>query len=370
MSRTVTAMFDSRQEAEDARQRLTSSNIDADRVRIIDKSSSSSSFASSSGSSGAAGGEGQGFWSSLKDMFVPDEDRHAYGEGISRGGYLLCAEVDEDQADEACRILEDSNSIDFEERERGWRNEGWTGYSAGAGTGGFAGAGATGFGTDADSGQSFSGTSGGLTGSTDQSFAGTTGSTGESFGKTDSTSTVAEEHIPIVEEQLRVGKREVNRGGARVRSYVREIPVHEQVNLREEHVSVERRPVSETFKAGELNRGDIFQERNIEMTETAEEAVVAKEAVVREELVVRKTAEEHVETVDDTVRRTEVDVDEGLAGSENRSAFGGFGSGTSGSGGLSNATSTGATGSGTARPSDLSDANTDGGNFQDRSRGF
>jgi stress response protein YsnF len=55
---------------------------------------------------------------------------------------------------------------------------------------------------------------------------------------------VQEEHIPLVEEELRVGKREVNRGGARVRSYVREVPVHEQVSLREEHVDVERRPVS------------------------------------------------------------------------------------------------------------------------------
>jgi stress response protein YsnF len=115
------------------------------------------------------------------------------------------------------------------------------------------------------------------------------------FGTTERSTTVAEEHIPIVEEQLRVGKREVNRGGARVRSYVREVPVHEQVSLREEHVSVERRPVNETLRAGELNGGDAFQERNIEMTETAEEAVVAKEARVKEELVVRKTAEEHVE---------------------------------------------------------------------------
>ncbi len=87
MSRTVTAMFDSRSEAEAARSRLTASNIDADRVRIIDKSSTSSSY--SSGSTGTSGGDGQGFWASLKDMFVPDEDRHAYGEGISRGGYLL-----------------------------------------------------------------------------------------------------------------------------------------------------------------------------------------------------------------------------------------------------------------------------------------
>jgi hypothetical protein len=66
------------------------------------------------------------------------------------------------------------------------------------------------------------------------------------------------------------------------------------------------------------------------MTETAEEAVVAKEARVREELVVRKTAEERVEQIDDTVRRTEVEVNEGMneSGSSERSAFGSFGSGS------------------------------------------
>ncbi len=80
------------------------------------------------------------------------------------------------------------------------------------------------------------------------------------------------------------------------------------------------------------------------MTEKAEEAVVAMKARVREEVVVRKTGEDHVEQIDDTVRRTEVDVDEGLGGAQDRSAFG-FkegGTGTSGSTGTGGAT--GATG--------------------------
>ncbi len=367
MSRTVTAMYDSRSEAEAARSRLTASNIDAERVRIIDKSSSptTGSYSSSSGSTGASGGDGQGFWASLKDMFVPDEDRHAYGEGISRGGFLLCAEVDENEVDEACRLLEESNSVDFDQREQSWRSEGWNGQYSGATTGGFAGGSAAM--TDSMTGSNPGSQSLGsqtTTGGTGQSFGTTSqASTGQSFGTTDRTSTVAEEHIPIVEEELRIGKREVNRGGARVRSYVREVPVHEQVTLREEHVSVERRPVNETLRAGELNAGDAFQERNIEMTETAEEAVVAKQAQVKEELVVRKTVEEHVENIDETVRRTEVDVDEGLPGSEDRSAFGSFGSGTGGTTGTTGGT--GATGS-----PDRTDTDLERTDFQDRSRGF
>ena len=141
---------------------------------------------------------------------------------------------------------------------------------------------------------------------------------------------IQEEHIPIVEEELRVGKREVERGGARVHTRVEETPVTEQVNLREEHVSVERRPVNQAISANDLDRGDLLQNREVEMTARAEEAVVGKEAVVREELVVRKTAEERTQNISDTVRHTEVEVDRDNA--QDRSAFGSFGTGTSGSG--------------------------------------
>ena len=103
-----------------------------------------------------------------------------------------------------------------------------------------------------------------------------------------------------------VGKRDVNRGGVRVRSYVSEVPVHEQVRLRNERVNVERRAVDQPLSAAE---GDAFRERTIDMTATGEEAVVGKNARVVEEVVVSKTAEEHVETIDDTVRKTEVDID-------------------------------------------------------------
>jgi uncharacterized protein (TIGR02271 family) len=277
MSRTVTAFFDSREEAEAAKARLQSSNLDADRIRIVDKDSSSSS------SSGASSAESRGFFGSLADMFMPDEDRYAYQEGINRGGYLLCAQVDEAEADQAIRLLDESNSVDFDQRETEWRGQGWAGWTGGT--------------------------------MNNQQVA-----SGDSYGQqqafSESGRAISEEHIPVVEEQLRVGKREVNRGGARVRSYVRETPVHEQINLREEHVDVERRPMNERIDPARA--GDMLEEREISMTEMGEEAVVAKEARVVEEVVVRKTAQEHVEQIDDTVRRTEVEVERG----EDRSAFG------------------------------------------------
>jgi uncharacterized protein (TIGR02271 family) len=265
-------LYDTRAEAEAARQRL-SSEVSIDRIKIIDKD----------GGGSAGGGSGGG----LGGLYLSQEDRHAYGEGIRRGGFLLCAEVESgEDADKIVRLLEESSSVDMDERQNSWRSEGWSGQAA---TGGMSsGAGAT----------------------------------SQASGNV-----IAEEHIPIVEEELRIGKREVERGGARVRSYVREVPVQEQVTLREEHVSVERRPV-EQGQAQSLSGGrpeDLLQDREIEMREVAEEAVVQKVANVREEVVVRKTAEERVEQVNETVRHTEVDVDNGGAG--DRSAFGSFGAG-------------------------------------------
>ncbi|HZG47560.1 MAG TPA: YsnF/AvaK domain-containing protein [Allosphingosinicella sp.] len=310
MNRTVTALFDTRQEAEAAKARLQSSNIDADRIRVIDKDSSSSSSSSSGGSSSygsssSTGGDGRGFFASLSDMFMPDEDRHAYSEGISRGGFLVCAEIEEGEADEAIRILEESNSVDFEERQEQWRGDGWAGWTGGTmnNQGVSSGQMAAGYNQQQPQQQ--------------QAFQATGQASGQ-LGSQEHGRVVQEEHIPVVEEELRVGKREVNRGSARVRSFVREVPVHEQVSLREEHVDVERRPVSGE-RIDPARASEMLQDRTIEMTETAEEAVVGKQARVAEEVVVRKTAEEHVEQIDDTVRRTEVDVDES---GNDRSAFG------------------------------------------------
>jgi uncharacterized protein (TIGR02271 family) len=92
-----------------------------------------------------------------------------------------------------------------------------------------------------------------------------------------------------------------------VRSYVVEEPVNEQVELREERVEVERRPVA---RAAAGDPSDLLQERTIEVTERGEEAIVAKEAEVTEEVVVRKFEGQRTEGVSDTVRHTEVDVED------------------------------------------------------------
>ncbi len=131
-----------------------------------------------------------------------------------------------------------------------------------------------------------------------------------------------EQRIPLVEDELRIGTREVVRGGARVRTKIVDTPVHEEVELLAEQASVDRRPVNRRLTDEEVVEAGLLKERVIEISEMREEAVVSKETFVREELVVRKTVEQRIEHIDETVRRTEATVEDISAGT--RPAFSGL----------------------------------------------
>jgi uncharacterized protein (TIGR02271 family) len=109
--------------------------------------------------------------------------------------------------------------------------------------------------------------------------------------------------IPVIEEELQVGKREVEKGGIRLRSRIVENQVQEDINLREEKVRVERTPVDRPASSADI------KEETIELTETAEVPVVSKETRVVEEVSLNKEVTEKEETISDTVRNTEVDID-------------------------------------------------------------
>ena len=273
--RTVTAFFDSRTDAEEAISRLHAAGIPRDGIRLTP------------GHEDTAGGAGTqsfpeasaGLWDSLRDLFLPDEDRHAYAEGLRRGGFLVSVSASDADYERVIDILDDEGTIDIDERAESWRSEGWSASS----------------------------TAGGTTGAA-SSMSGMTGS-GTAMNASSERVSDRDEVIPVAEEHLNVGKRDVSHGRVRIRSYVVETPVSEQVNLREEHVHVERRPVSGTTQAGAIG-GDAFRERTIEVEERGEEAVVSKEARVTEELVVRKDVEQRTQTVSDTVRKTEVEVED------------------------------------------------------------
>jgi uncharacterized protein (TIGR02271 family) len=115
-----------------------------------------------------------------------------------------------------------------------------------------------------------------------------------------------EVRIPVVEEQLEVGKKIVERGGVRLYTRVVERPIEDTVRLRDETVTVERRPVDRPASDADLAA---FKEGTIEVTETDEEAIVSKRTRVVEEVVVNKEVGERIETVHDSARRTEVEVE-------------------------------------------------------------
>src|SRR5918997_1767764 len=81
------------------------------------------------------------------------------------------------------------------------------------------------------------------------------------------------------------------------------------VRLREERVNVERRPVNRPVSEADLAA---FREGTIELRERSEEAVVDKTARVVEEVAINKEVGERTETVRETVRKTDVDVDENV----------------------------------------------------------
>ena len=112
--------------------------------------------------------------------------------------------------------------------------------------------------------------------------------------------------IQLAEEQLSIGKRAVNRGTTRIRRYVVETPVEEQVSLHSERVQVERHRLSD----GRAVTAADFADKTIEMTESSEEAVVGKTARVVEEISLHKEGVDRTETVRDTVRREEVEIEE------------------------------------------------------------
>jgi uncharacterized protein (TIGR02271 family) len=210
-----------------------------------------------SGTPGSIGNPaGQGFWSSLFGG-EPDHDTSVYDRSLEIGSSVVTVRVPDEHVDRVTEILERHHPIDMDERAASFGLGANRSATAAAGTREAHGAGLR----DGD-----------------------------------------EEVIPISEEQLTIGKRLVNRGTTRIRRFVVETPVAENVTLHSERVSIDRRPASAGDDAD-------FTDRTIQVTETDEEAVVGKTARVKEEVVVHREATDRVETVRDTVRRQDVEIE-------------------------------------------------------------
>lgn len=247
----------------------------------------------------ALGATAGGILGGLTGLGVPEHEAGYYAEGIRRGGTLVTVHADDARASEATSILNRHNPVDMDSRAEYYKSTGFTKYdeSLPAYT-------PSQIEEERTRYSSFSNTPSTYT---DTSYNTSTATT--PLAATDRTVNAGETiSVPVVEEQLAVGKRAVEGGGARIHTRVIETPVTESVNLHEEHVTVDRHPVNRTATSADLNNA--FQETNIELRERSEVPVIAKEARIVEEVTIGKTATDRTETVSDTVRRTDVDVEE------------------------------------------------------------
>jgi uncharacterized protein (TIGR02271 family) len=275
---TVVAVFRDSSDAQSAADELKANGFTQDDIYL---SSYTSSSTSETGAYEHKHHEG-GFIGWLKSLFGEDDDqgeRGRYENAVNRGNVLLSVQATDENIDRVASILEKHNPVDVQQ-------EAASSASASAGSGSAAATSAKPTGTKA----------------------------GKSRSAATASATDLPKSIPVVQEDVRVGKRTVQRGGVRVYSRVIEQPVEETVRLQEERVRVERQPVNRAVSGSELQAG---REEVIEVQEFAEEPVVSKEARVVEEVRISKDATERTETVRDTVRRTEVNVEnlnEGSAG--------------------------------------------------------
>ncbi len=318
---TITAFFDSREYANNAALMLRQAGVPDNDVTVSPEALAS----------GDTTPVATGFWASLENMFGGSDDHETYAEGLRRGGIMVTAHVDDPKVDDAVAILEQHGSVDLDERQSAWRSEGWSGGP-----------------TVETGGGPLSDGAGPIRGMTAPAAAASIAAPAPAAAASvtapapvvtpvRATGTVEagrqaavaparsgqDDVLQVVEEMLAVGKRAVSRGKVRLHSYMVETPVSEAVTLRDETVSIDRRPVDRAVSAADLG-ADAFANRTVEVEEIDEEAVVAKSVRVVEEIGIRKAVTDRVETVNDTVRSTKVDVeDERLTGGVQAGGFAG-----------------------------------------------
>ena len=193
---------------------------------------------------------------------VADDEARFYSEGVRRGGSLVIARVHDNDVDRAVDIMARRNPARFEDRADDY--------------------------LDADDDEVYT--------------------AAQRVENRDRYADQQKQRLREIEEHMKIGKREVVRGGVRVHQYVETDVEEETLRLREEHVDVDRTAVNRTLSPDEADAA--FEEKTVEVVERAEEAVVEKEAVVTGEVAVGKEVNVREETVGGEVRRTRVEVEQ------------------------------------------------------------
>lgn len=268
---SVIGVFDTQEDAESARESLVRAGFDDDDVRV----QSHRSIEDRDSRAGGVESEDEGFMARVGHFFSnlfggsdDDSSRYAghYAEHVRRGGSVVVVDVeDESRIDAARSALASAGAVDIDRRTETWREEGYAGFDAEA-----------------------------------RPYR------DDEVRAERSRDDRGERVLPVVEESLEVGKRRVDLGAVRVVSRVETRPVQEQVELREEHADIQRRPVDRPATEADLRAGDSGA---IELEESTERPVVSKTARVVEEVSVGQRSSSRTETVSEELRNTVVDVE-------------------------------------------------------------
>lgn len=310
MRQTVVGIFDSESEAQNAVQKLVNDGFLHDNIDISGQHGNYQSQQNDYQTTNSERDEdfGDKVSNFFSNLFGGDNDEARNYSQVGKKGCIVTVHADsEEEAERAVDILDLYGAVDVDERAQSYSSStGSPSYrsddSLTSETKDYSNRGS--FSTDDISATPDY--------SSDQSFStedtvGNRSYNKESFRDDMSEDDIkGERSIPIVEEQMNVGKREVETGGVRIRSRIVERPVEENMRLRVERVNVERNPVNRPANEADFNT---FREGTIEVTSHEEVPVVNKEARVVEEVSVGKQVEERTETIRDKVRKTEVDVE-------------------------------------------------------------
>jgi uncharacterized protein (TIGR02271 family) len=270
-SKTAIGVFDDYSTAERVARDLTNAGIPRDSIQVKSNFMTGAAGRSTSTDLDESHERHEGGIAGFFHRLFGGDDSEPYGghyaEAVRRGKAVVCVTGTGDQIDDAVKIMNAAGAVDVDRHVANYRSEGYERHDPNA---------------------------------PPYSYEEANRERDRFRGSQESTS------IPVIEEELQVGKRVVRRGGVRVYSHVVDEPVEEAVELREEHVRVERRPADRPLSRTDVDR---LRDQSVEVPETAEELVVQKRARVREEVVVDKETTKRTERVRDNVRRTQVDIE-------------------------------------------------------------
>ena len=265
----VVAVFDTVEHAQNAARALQGAGFPATDISVVNNETLDDR--------GAKVATETGFWHRLFGSDVDLHEAKVYGHTVDRGGSVVTLRAPDTLVDKAVALLHTHNPVDVNQRA--------------ASLGIIAAAAAPLAAKAAAGARAVADTASSVTAKAPAAASMPTGN--------------QDEVLRLAEETFNVGKRQVQAGMTRVRRFVTERPVEAQVTLHEEHAEIARRAISDPGYIKDIDWSD----RTIEVRETKEQAVVSKSARIAEEVVIQKKGSDRVETVKDSVRRQQAEIE-------------------------------------------------------------